>query len=654
MGRCSYTVFIARLAIVTIVVAAVRPAGAQGVQWETDPPTDSESDRSDVSELPESQQLSDDEARFLLHNTVLGPTGGVHVVDAGAAPHRTFRLALMTEFFVLRDFIEDDDDARFFAGTLSFSWTAHPNLEVFAALRSQASDNSKGNPTLIHQLGNIHGGLKFFAPAKPYLTLGGDVSFVVPGSVGDAGVGFKGISAGLRGNLTADFRRLPRRVPLIGRFNAQYWMDNTDRLIKDTEDRRYDALMNPASRAQETRHRLSAIERFGLGINRTDAVRLGVGLESPLRVGDKFRIHPLAEWMLDIPVNRQGFSCVVVVDASNRPIPGQDSCLKEEGFKAFPMSVTLGAKLYPPVRGLGLTVAADIRITGKDDFTHERSPNAPYTVFVGLSYAYEPRRYEASLSASPELIEPGLIEPAELTDIEPEQPEIGAVEAAPEVLAVEPVLSPPSNLDVTTTDKDGAPIGGVKISLSGPSDQELTTDGQGHYKVESLAAGQYKLRAEAAGYYVLSKPLQVQESKAVIATVRLTKRSERSRVSIGRRHLAIRGQIMFSPGSDQIAEKSEMLLFELTETLAKHTDLKLVEVQGHTDNRGGTNANMDLSQRRADAVVLWLAEQGISHARLTARGYGDSRPVLPNITAQNRARNRRVEFIVHRRSDSPQ
>jgi outer membrane protein OmpA-like peptidoglycan-associated protein len=60
---------------------------------------------------------------------------------------------------------------------------------------------------------------------------------------------------------------------------------------------------------------------------------------------------------------------------------------------------------------------------------------------------------------------------------------------------------------------------------------------------------------------------------------------------------------------------------------------------------------MRLSQRRAEAVQRWLVQHGVESMRLMAKGYGPTRPVVPNITQQNRARNRRVQFRIVRRAD---
>jgi outer membrane protein OmpA-like peptidoglycan-associated protein len=80
--------------------------------------------------------------------------------------------------------------------------------------------------------------------------------------------------------------------------------------------------------------------------------------------------------------------------------------------------------------------------------------------------------------------------------------------------------------------------------------------------------------------------------------------------------------------------------------LSKNPNLEQVEIQGHTDNTGGRELNQRLSDSRANAVRDWLIKAGINAGRLTAKGYGQDKPLAPNVTEANRARNRRVQFII--------
>ncbi len=104
----------------------------------------------------------------------------------------------------------------------------------------------------------------------------------------------------------------------------------------------------------------------------------------------------------------------------------------------------------------------------------------------------------------------------------------------------------------------------------------------------------------------------------------------------------IRG-IMFETGRDVIRATSERTLTDALGVLEGYPDLRM-EVQGHTDDVGNDAANLDLSQRRADAVVRWFVEHGVDPARLRAVGYGETVPVSDNDSETGRAENRRVEF----------
>lgn len=104
----------------------------------------------------------------------------------------------------------------------------------------------------------------------------------------------------------------------------------------------------------------------------------------------------------------------------------------------------------------------------------------------------------------------------------------------------------------------------------------------------------------------------------------------------------IRG-ITFETGKAVIRPSSERTLEEALAVLVEYGDVRL-EVQGHTDDVGNDAANLDLSQRRAQAVVDWFVFRGVEPGRLRAMGYGETVPLADNATDAGRAENRRVEF----------
>jgi outer membrane protein OmpA-like peptidoglycan-associated protein len=103
--------------------------------------------------------------------------------------------------------------------------------------------------------------------------------------------------------------------------------------------------------------------------------------------------------------------------------------------------------------------------------------------------------------------------------------------------------------------------------------------------------------------------------------------------------------IYFDFASDRIRAESEPVLGEIAKALADHLDWEL-DLDGHTDNIGGADPNLDLSVRRAAAVRQALVSRyGIAGTRLTTHGFGASRPKATNDTLEGRARNRRVELV---------
>jgi outer membrane protein OmpA-like peptidoglycan-associated protein len=102
--------------------------------------------------------------------------------------------------------------------------------------------------------------------------------------------------------------------------------------------------------------------------------------------------------------------------------------------------------------------------------------------------------------------------------------------------------------------------------------------------------------------------------------------------------------IYFAFGSDHLRPESDRVLQEVADLLKKHADWKL-QVDGHTDNIGGDDANLDLSRRRAAAVKTALVQRyAIAAPRLDTGGFGEVRPKDRNDTIEGRALNRRVEL----------
>ncbi|MDO8805189.1 MAG: OmpA family protein [Elusimicrobiota bacterium] len=103
--------------------------------------------------------------------------------------------------------------------------------------------------------------------------------------------------------------------------------------------------------------------------------------------------------------------------------------------------------------------------------------------------------------------------------------------------------------------------------------------------------------------------------------------------------------VEFESGSARLLESSRPLLDRVAEVLLKHNRLKLI-VSGHTDDVGSDEYNEDLSQKRASAVKMYLATQGVHPDSVRVYGYGEKMPVVKDTTEAARALNRRVEFRI--------
>ncbi|MDP3276433.1 MAG: OmpA family protein [Deltaproteobacteria bacterium] len=123
-------------------------------------------------------------------------------------------------------------------------------------------------------------------------------------------------------------------------------------------------------------------------------------------------------------------------------------------------------------------------------------------------------------------------------------------------------------------------------------------------------------------------------------------------VTVSQTQLTITQQIFFASNSDRILPQSTPVLVAVSEALVATPRIHRISVDGHTDDVGNDARNLDLSQRRAAAVVAWLSSHGVAADRLEPHGFGETRPLQPveglraRALTDARSRNRRVEFNI--------
>jgi outer membrane protein OmpA-like peptidoglycan-associated protein len=110
--------------------------------------------------------------------------------------------------------------------------------------------------------------------------------------------------------------------------------------------------------------------------------------------------------------------------------------------------------------------------------------------------------------------------------------------------------------------------------------------------------------------------------------------------------ITLSGGVLFASAKSELLPAAQLKLNSVAEALTKQDPDSKIVVEGHTDSQGGADYNQGLSQQRAESVRSHLVSRGIAADRVTAQGFGLSRPVADNGSAEGRANNRRVEIVV--------
>jgi OOP family OmpA-OmpF porin len=163
-------------------------------------------------------------------------------------------------------------------------------------------------------------------------------------------------------------------------------------------------------------------------------------------------------------------------------------------------------------------------------------------------------------------------------------------------------------------------------------------------KVEA-PAGPYSVNVTAEGYLAQSRDVQITPGAVMDLAFDLQPAPKKMLAIIKDDKIEISQQVHFLTGKATILADSFSLLQQVVDVMVR-SNVKRIRVEGHTDNRGGKDDNQKLSEDRAKSVADYLVGQGIDRSRIESAGYGDTKPVAPNLTARGRELNRRVEFLI--------
>jgi outer membrane protein OmpA-like peptidoglycan-associated protein len=645
-------------------------------------------------------------------NTLTGGTGLLKTQHAQSGTPGQFRLGFVTEwytggFLCTQQFPcqnpaggnpLNSDNLHHFGGTISLSASLFKIgsgvFDAYASTDALANSDTANRPTLLQILGDTNLAVKYGAPIGDVLHLGLFTELWLINGTGTVGLDGGGTSAKFGGIATADLRGVESHVPLRFSANVVYSLDNTGDVVSDTEKARAAAQMSPVSTIPVTR-----IERYGLAINRVDHFDFYLGGEAFLADD---RIRPFVEAHILAPTNRQNYQC-------HQQNPSSDHCLALD--TVIPSTLTIGSRFYPWKRGFSLLAALDIGLGGTSDFIEELQPVPPWTLFLGAGWAvdtwdrppvvktkvvekvvekaaagrhvvgfvhekdkndpivgaivtYRDHAELAPLATGSDGKFADDVPPGQYTyDIKADGYKPGSCDATvakegPDVSIDCPLEALPRVGTVTGHVRDALtsePVAGVQIVLtdSQHKDYRLNADSAGGFRFEGVSPGTAEIDITADGYLALVSPADVKARQETSVDLALRPMPKKPNVAITAKEITIKQQIQFALDSAVILPDSFGLLTEIADTLIRHAEIKRVEVQGHTDNSGTPEHNKLLSEQRAEAVVAWLTQHGVGGDRLVSRGYGQDKPLVPNVTAGNRAQNRRVQFIILEKEAAP-
>lgn len=196
----------------------------------------------------------------------------------------------------------------------------------------------------------------------------------------------------------------------------------------------------------------------------------------------------------------------------------------------------------------------------------------------------------------------------------------------------------------TLDSKSGTPISASIVFEdleTGFKKGSLTSDPvTGNYQIALPRGINYGVYASANGYYSITQNAELKK---------LTTYSEKHQdlllapIEVG--SSVTMNNIFFERGKDVLLASSFPELERVVKMMNENPLLQ-VEMNGHTDNLGGVKENLLLSENRAKRVTSYLVEHGISAERLNCKGFGSSKPIVPNTSEENRKKNRRVEFVI--------
>ncbi len=593
----------------------------------------------------------------------LGGVGLVRVAGADLGARGLLRFTALGEYFQHGSFPVRDAENTRTAGTFALSYVPLDFLEVFAAYSVAANTNSRSSPPLIQALGDMALGARGARQWGRGFWAGAELRVMSFSGVGNQDVDRYAFGFAPRLLGTYDVRELNAQVPLRAHANLGLLLDGTGDLVSST--------------------RLNAAEEYALNINRYHRLALGLGVEAPLPL-----VTPFLEFSLEYPL---GVESEGLVAPDGQLVSAASAARKTLG---------LGFKVTA-VRDVTLTVGAEFGLSRTVGLGVPATP--PFNLFFGASYTVDLLQRSAPTKVVETVREQKVDSPAaprtgkvsgKVLDAQTRKPLAGVLVTVPGAglppvstdpetgrfltyalpagavrlavhkegyrlvehdmkltpgetatvdLLMEPLARPATLLLSTTSRKK--PVAAT-VRLKGPKEQELTTAASASepLKVE-VPSGEYALSVTAPGHLAQARRVKASEGAPLELAFELEPTPKKKLVEVREGKLELAEPVRFGPGKAVLLPENHALLAQVVDAMVRH-GIQRMRVEGHTDSQGDPEVNLALSKERAQAVAEYLVQAGIDASRLEVEGYGDARPIAPNLTPMGRELNRRVEFVI--------
>jgi outer membrane protein OmpA-like peptidoglycan-associated protein len=597
-----------------------------------------------------------------------GGAGLLRVAGADLGPRGLLRFSLTGEHFKSSDFPVQGAENTRTAGIFALSYVPLDFLQVYAAYSAASNTNSRSSPNLIQALGDVTLGARGSRQWAQGLWAGVDLRALFFAGTGDHGSAF---SFSPRVIATYDLRQLRADLPLRAHGDLGLVLGGTDSLASDSH--------------------LNAAEEYALGINRYSRLGLGLGVEAPLRA-----VTPFLEFNMAYPLGVGGDGLVApdgqTVSAASAALKTLNLGVKVTAVRDVTFSlgaelgltraVGLGVPATPPLNLVfGVSYAVDLLAQGGTRVieTVREPPAQEHTPPVAPQTAQRPQLAQVAgvvLDAQTHkplagvlVTMPGAGLPPVATEAETGRFLTQSLAAGPVRIAaqkegyriaerdlklepgqtstVELSLEPeahPAVFTVSTTSQKKAVA--ATVSFQGPKSQELSTSESTSTPAKmELPAGHYVVNVIAPGYLAQTREVQASSGATQELSFDLEPEPKKKLVELKDKRIELSQQVHFANGKAVILPDSGPLLAQVVDVIVRN-GLKKVRIEGHTDNQGDPAVNQKLSEDRAKAVAASLTQAGINASRLEAVGFGETRPIAPNLTPRGRELNRRVEFVI--------